>query len=433
MKFLFDHCLIDQAKIVETANQLTDYTRYLNQATQDKNYETDESSMNLPFDEDIKKHVEQVKQEKVSSKLKYFINIGIGGSAFGARAVYDLLYGYFDSLEPERFPKMFFADTIDPEFLTKLTNFLKDKVKDPEELLVNLISKSGSTTESIANIGFLETVIAQFNERVVVTTNKDSPLWEKSQELQISSLAIPDKVGGRYSVLSPVGLFPLACVGIDIEGLLEGARQMRDHCVVQDPWENSALFSAALLFLHYQNGRDINDQFFFHSEMESLGKWYRQLLGESLGKGKDLDGKEVHAGLMPSISIGSTDLHSVVQLYFAKSSDKFTNFIWTEKNQGNVFVPDDAKFNSLTPHISGKSARDIMAAILQAVKSEYKNHAMPFTETVLSDLTPKSIGEWMQFKMLETMYLGKLLNVNAFDQPEVEAYKVETEKILTGG
>jgi glucose-6-phosphate isomerase len=185
------------------------------------------------------------------------------------------------------------------------------------------------------------------------------------------------------------------------------------------------------MYFHAQNGRTISDSFFFAPQLESIGKWYRQLMAESIGKENDLQGNIVHAGITPTVSVGSTDLHSVGQLYLSGPRDKTTTFIYTTNEPAMVAVPSTLQF-PLVEGIENKKLRDIMKAILEGVKIAYKKQELPFMEVALETITEQSLGEFLQLKMIEIMYLGKLFNINTFDQPHVELYKVETKRILNG-
>jgi len=152
-------------------------------------------------------------------------------------------------------------------------------------------------------------------------------------------------------------------------------------------------------------------------------------MAESLGKEKDSAGKIVHMGFTPTVSIGSTDLHSIAQLTFGGPQDKYTNLI-TIKNSKDIAIPHDARFAFLDANIANKTAGEIMAAIYGGVKAAYEKAQLPFSEIIFQDVSEQSIGEYMQFKMIETMLLGRLMNVNAFDQPAVESYKIEMRRLL---
>jgi glucose-6-phosphate isomerase len=430
MKFSSQNSNFSAQHIQDESKKLTDYINKLNQVKESRNYDEYEGSINLAADEIILQAVEDLSQKKKTPKLKYIIDIGIGGSNLGTKAIYDAFFGYFDLLEPDRYPKMIFADTNDPEFLSKLADFLK-KVKDPEEILLNLISKSGTTTESIVNAEIILSALGDSGmtdeiiySRTIITTDNGSRLWGFAKEKNIDTLEIPKKVGGRYSVFSPVALFPLLTVGLDIEKFRDGANFMINHCL-DNSLDNPALVSAIILFLASKKNININDNFIFQAELESLGKWYRQLMAESLGK----NGKLV---LTPTVSIGSTDLHSMAQLYLGGAIDKITTFISSDKPKLDVEIPNDQIFAGLVDGIAGKKASDIMKAILEGVKIAYQKKQMPFLEIVFDQINEYEIGQFMQFKMIEMMFLGQLFEVNAFDQPNVEDYKVETKKILNG-
>lgn len=423
---------VTSEEIFSGVNKLKDYRFHLQKVAQTNDYNFLESSINLPFDEEVYHQVIQLNQKMVTKNLKYIVVIGIGGSNLGTKAVYDTRFGYFDMLEPERLPKMIFMDTLDAEFASRLNAFLQNGVSSKEEILINIVTKSGGTTETIANAEFLiqslQEKFAHILERVVVTTDKDSVLYHLAQNKNIELLTLPSLVGGRYSVLSTVGLFPLLAAGIDIFALRSGAKNMREKCLNEDVKNNPAMLSAIVIYTNYLKGKIINDSFFFYPAFESLGKWYRQLMAESLGKEKDKNGATVFTGITPNVSIGSTDLHSMGQLYVGGPKDKFTLFVSVKS--GSVKTPEKQIFPGLISGIVNKPFDEIMQAILSGVSSAYSKQNLPFMEVALDDLTERSLGEFLQFKMMEIMYLGYLMNVNAFDQPNVELYKQVTKKIL---
>lgn len=425
MQFIYkDNSGIDESKINESRKALSEYINHCEVGVRERNYEIDEASLCLVDDEEMLKTVKKLVEKKKTGKLKYIIDIGIGGSNLGTKAVYDALYGGVDFFQQTRYPKIIFLDTTDPEYLFHFAHFFKTSVVKEDEIIVNIISKSGGTTETAVNgeivLHLLKEKFNNWKERCVVTTDKNSPLWNNAVAAGIDVLEIPQKVGGRYSVFSPVGLFPLALCGIQIEKLLQSATVMRDKCLTQGDEQNSALISAAILYEHLKRRIAINDNFYFHMELESLGKWYRQLMGESTGK--------TETGLTPTVSIGSVDLHSVVQLYLGGTRNKYTSFVYTNAFKEYV-IPI---FNTLShiKEIEGKSVGHIMSAIQQGTMAAYKNLQLPYTEIILEGISEEEIGAYMQFKMSEMMFLGKLMRINAFDQPQVELYKTETKKIL---
>jgi glucose-6-phosphate isomerase len=417
----------------DVVRQLEEYTTRLREVRSSGAYTEFESSLHLPGDEDLLARVQAVAVQKVTPQLKYHIVVGIGGSNLGTKAVYDALMGYRDLMSITESPRLLFAETSDPEGLSQLLQLL-ETISTPEEVLVSVISKSGGTTETLANFEIImERLGKRFGDvtsRVVAITDTGSKLATAAADKGIATLEMPLPVGGRYSVFSAVGLFPLLSVGIDIVALRRGAVASLERCLAKDG-DNIAAQSAAILALQQKNGHHINDNFFFHPELESVGKWYRQLMGESVGKEQSLLGEVVHAGITPTVSLGSTDLHSVGQLYLGGPKDKLTTFV-SAKQSAAVQVPTERVFPDLVPMISGKSAADIMSAILAGVKIAYQKAELPFMEVVLDTVDEESIGAFLQFKMLEMMYLGQLLGVNSFDQPNVESYKIETKRLLEG-
>ncbi|MCB9810666.1 MAG: hypothetical protein H6779_02450 [Candidatus Nomurabacteria bacterium] len=419
--------------VEDRARQLTNYVQGLGQVAADNNYEAAEASINLPVDDELLSVVEELVAQKVSPKLRYIFVTGIGGSNLGTKAVYDALVGYGDVLSANH-PKMIFVDTNNSTMLRFYVEELIPTIKEVEEFLVVSISKSGGTTETMANteiiLSALNKKFTDAEERTVVITDEGSLLWQGAGKAGLAKLAIPKMVGGRYSVLSAVGLFPLLAAGLDIRALRRGAADMRAKCISSEMVENPALLSAAFLSLAHDDGKSIHDTFLFNSELESLGKWYRQLLGESIGKEFNLAGEKVNTGLTPTVSIGSTDLHSVGQLYLGGPKDKVTTFVYNQNTDKQLSVPADRMFGEIATMINGKTTDEIVEAILEGVKIAYTQNDLPFMEIKLEGINEYEIGAFMQFKMLEVMYLGQLFNVNAFDQPNVESYKVETKRIL---
>lgn len=420
--------------MIEVRNELAPYISALRDIVNapDSNYPTSEHSIGLSLDHKVADSAYATADVFRNPDLKYIIVVGIGGSNLGTKAVYDAVRGTLDAYTWHK-PKMLFADTVSPRLIYEMTELLENEVTDESQVVINLISKSGATTESIANAGALIASLAEkipnIASRVVVTTNEGSLLWNLAIEREYPLLQIPTNVGGRYSVLSPVGLFPLALADIDVESLRLGAREMVGLATEVDTLHNPSVRSAIIQAELYRKGIRINNTFLFNPELESLGKWYRQLMGESLGKMHNIKGEEVFAGITPIVSIGSTDLHSMAQLYFGGPRDKYTTLVYApQKNLAHV--PKDHLFAGIVPAIDGKDFEHAMNAIYGGVVSAYKQNGLPVNEVRLDVVSERTVGAYLQWKMTEMMYLAKLLNVNAFDQPNVEDYKQETRRLL---
>jgi len=399
------------------------YLSVLRGIKQNKDYEALESSLIVPFDPEIRQSVERLVNQKKTNDLRSIVVVGIGGSNLGTKAVYDALYGHRDGLQADRYPKIIFLDTVDPEFLTAFTTFLSDETITEEQVLVNIISKSGGTTETLVNSELVLNIMRKkgknWKKRCVITTERGSALWREAEENDIDVLAHPKMVGGRYSVFSAVGLFPLMLCGINVEELLSGAADMGDRCL-SDNETNPSIHSSMALYHAMQQGHTIHNTFFFHPELESLGKWYRQLVGESLGK--------KNRGIFPAVSIGSNDLHSMVQLYLGGPKNIYTTFVYSNID-ASIKTTNSPVFRLSEP-FKNMRISSIMHAVTQGTIRSYQSQKLSYAECVMEAITPYELGQFMQWRMIETMLLAHLMGVNAFDQPEVELYKIETKKIL---
>lgn len=382
-----------------------------------------------PKDERALEDVHEVAKElKRGGALRVVVVVGIGGSNLGTKAVYKAL-GLDQS---NRAPELLFVDTISAQNLEYVLEQLSEASK-PEEFAVVVASKSGTTTETIASASILHERLTQaFDDvalRFACITDEGSPLWELAGIESFHRLAIPATLGGRYSVFSTVGLLPLELAGADIEALLAGASEMNERCLASG-LKNPALASAAVIFEHYQHGRSEHNLFVFDPRLASVGDWWRQLIAESLGKEYDTSGGKIEAGIQPIVSVGSTDLHSVGQLYLGGPKDKMLTTFITTTQQTHTRVPVESSFAELVPAIDGKTYDELMGAIFGGVKTAYQNRALPFLELGLGEISEKKVGALLQMKMFETVFLAKLMNVNAFDQPNVEEYKAQTRSLL---
>lgn len=414
---------------------LKEYINFVVDVAQQESYEEPESSINLPLDDNFRNSLIQKIQEKKNKELKYVIIVGIGGSNLGTMALYRALRGRLGAFLHADAPKIVFVDTVSPPLVAQVIDFINTRLNSSEEILVNVISKSGETTETIANFEVIYNVLKtrfgdSINKRLVFTTDKGSKLWTQAESKGLDLLEVPKEIGGRYSVLSAVGLFPLGLADFNIQGFWEGAGEMVKRCLNTDVYQNPALISAIATYVNYKKGFDIYNSFYFNPELKSLGKWYVQLMAESVAKELNLNNEKVNVGITPIVSIGSIDLHSMATLFLGAPKNKFTQFVHASQKENSPAVPKELFFPGLVPDIAGKSIADIMNAIFYGIKIAYIKNALPYSELVLHEVSESSLGQYMQLKMMETMYLARLVGVNAFDQPKVEDYKRETREIL---
>jgi len=428
MRIIADYCTATLSDISNTADSLKAHISELVKIANEGSYQSQTSFINLPADTGLVSLATNYLRTLNTANIKYIILCGIGGSNLGVKALYDALYGYYESQAAGRYPKMIFADTIDEELINNLNNSLLSHIEKPEDLLLFNISKSGNTLETHVNFEIIFSLLSEkFNNesvkhRTIFITDQDSPLQNAAQIQNIKFFDMPPKIGGRFSVFSNVGIVPLISAGFNVGEFISGANSARSAGLTTDLSTNPSLLSACVINWLMRTGIGIHNNFFFTPSLESLGKWYRQLVGESLGK----DDK----GLTPIVSIGSIDLHSMLQLYVGGPKDMFTSFIHSLKGS-NVRVPNDLVLPNLGNNIAGKSMGEIMEAIYGGVIKTYKDHNLPHMEIILDGPSLEyNIGEFMMYKMIEVYLLAILIGVDPFTQPNVEGYKKATKKLL---
>jgi len=437
-----DSCLVPESELKKIGEQLKPAIKKIQQALM-QGYDSPYASLNLSTDARMFDIVRAVIAQKKSLKPTMLIVIGIGGSNLGTMAVHEAVHGkFYNESNPEITGspfsqngakiKVYWADTVDADYINAIAMLMDAELHKGNNILLNVVSKSGTTTETIANFIILLNILKKhrpddYGRYVVATTDKDSALWQLAQQEHFVFLEIPKNVGGRYSVFSCVGLFPLGMLGVDIQDLREGARSAMPEYTDANIFDNPAALSAAILATYAHAGKNIHDTFLFSNQLESLGKWYRQLMGESIGK-SDRQGSRI--GITPTVSIGSTDLHSVGQLYLGGPKDKCTTFVTIKSCAIDMNISYMQDYDQLAENIQDKQLTTIMHAIIKGVQKAYQHESLPYMTFEFPESSVFYVGQFLQCKMLEIMYLGYLLEVNPFDQPNVELYKQETREIL---
>src|SRR6056297_4164482 len=316
--------------------------------------------MELPYkQEEVVKELKETAEE-LKDKFDNFVVLGIGGSALGniavQTAINDPYYNMFEEVR-DGYPRLFVSDNVDPEG----TKALLDKL-DPEKTLFNVISKSGSTAETMSQFllarKFIADAVGEENvgEHFIATTSKDSGyLIEIAARENMKKFFIPDNVGGRFSVLTPVDLLSAAFTGVDIEKLLDGAAYMDKICREDDFWKNPALVNGLIQYLAYKKGKIMNVMMPYSDRLRDVADWYRQLWAESLGKEVDRQGNQVNVGPTPIKALGATDQHSQAQLYMEGPYDKVVNFIEVKEFHQDIEIPDLYEDIKGVSYLRGKS------------------------------------------------------------------------------
>ncbi len=367
-------------------------------------------------------------------ECKDFVVLGIGGSALGTIALKSALLHPWHDLIPEKSrktPRLHVLDNVDPYWLGTFTDVL-----DPSSTCVNVISKSGSTAETMSQFLWMrkwlkENLGDSYAEHIVVTTDPvKGALRAMAEEEGFAAFTIPEGVGGRFSVLSPVGLFPASVMGIDVGELLSGAAAADEAAREENPWSNQALMMALLAFLSFNNGRNIWVMMPYVQGLKDVADWFRQLWAESLGKAVNRHGAEVHVGQTPVKALGTTDQHSQVQLYIEGPQDKVIHFIGVEDYGLELEIPSEKTGQDSLDYLGGHTFNELIKAEREATALALAEAGRPNCTHILPSVTPFTLGELLFTFEMATAYSGELYDIDAFDQPGVEAGKVATYALL---
>lgn len=373
----------------------------------------------LPEDYDKEEFARiKVAAEKIKKNSDVLVVIGIGGSYLGARAAIEFVKSpLYNNLKKDT-PDIYFAgNNISTTALTELLSICEGR-----DISVNVISKSGTTTEpAIAFRVFKSLLVKKYGEegakeRIFVTTDKARGTLKKfSDEAGYETFVVPDNVGGRYSVLTAVGLLPIACAGIDIDALMQGAADAKRDYSTADLDKNTALRYAVIRNILVRKGKNSEILVGYEPYMLMLNEWWKQLFGESSGK----DGK----GIFPNSVIFSTDLHSLGQYIQAGQRNLFETVISVENSGAEFTIPEDPANVDGLNFISGKSLDYVNKTAMLATLIAHNDGGVPNVLLELSDRGAHSLGYLFYFFELACAMSGYLLGVNPFDQPGVEAYK----------
>ena len=371
--------------------------------------------------------------DDLRARFDNFVVLGIGGSALGNIAVQTALnHPFYNALPNRRGPRFFVLDNSDPELNTGLLD-----VVDPARTVFNVITKSGSTGETLASFLHFRDAVARAvgEERVkdhfVMTTDPEKgPLREMVQREGFASLPVPAGVGGRFSVLSPVGLLGAAVGGVDIRNLLGGAAYADELCRAEDVWRNPAAMNALIQVLLLDKGLDMVVMMPYAQRLRDVADWFRQLWAESLGKRVDRTGAVVNVGPTPIRALGATDQHSQVQLYVEGPNNKVFNFMRVERFVTEGKLPPAYEDVDAINYLGGRSFQELIKAEQEATALALTSVGKPNVTHILPEVNAFTLGQLFYMLEVQTAIAGELLNIDAFDQPGVEAGKIATYALL---
>jgi len=389
----------------------------------------------LPYKSDISQKVKELVKE-LAPRCENLVILGIGGSALGNIALQTALNPYMYNLDKKQRtgPHLFVFDNVDPTQLVSFLEWLGDKL---DKTIFNVISKSGRTSETAAQFMIIRQLLLDklgpdgLRDQVVATTDsRQGTLRKIADDADLRCLEVPDGVGGRFTVLSAVGLFSAAMCGIDIDSLQEGACDMDTRVKSEDFYKNPAAINAAINYHFYNHGKKISVMMPYSYALKDLSDWYRQLWAESLGKVKDLDGNDVYIGPTPVKALGATDQHSQVQLYREGPNDKLFTFLQVNNFEKDIKIgpaPDCAKELGF---LAGKNLSSLLNNEKKATEYALLKDKRPCLTVLFDQINAYTIGQFIYLFEVTTSFVGALFNINPYDQPAVELGKEATFALM---
>lgn len=384
----------------------------------------------LPEDSAMLQEVEAL-AKSLQGQFDDLIVLGIGGSSLGGLTVITALQHPYRMIQSKgNGVRAHFVDNVDGDVIAGLLEVL-----DPKRTLVNVISKSGTTTETmsaylICKMWLQNAVGDAWANHIVATTDVSKGILRPMvAKYGFKSLPVPADVGGRYSVFCPVGTFPAAMAGLDLSAMMRGAARANAE-FSQPALENDALKFALVNYLFAAHGKNMTVLMPYSTRLRYLPDWFAQLWAESLGKKVSRTGETVHAGTTPIKTIGTTDQHSQVQLYSEGPTDKLFSFVRVTNSATNAVIPNAEPTEPDMNYLGGKTFHTLLNAEQSATANALRENGKPNLTINLESVTEEALAQLMQMLMYATAVMGELWNIDAFDQPGVELGKKFTYALM---
>ncbi len=390
--------------------------------------------MNLGYNEETVWYVKEF-ASMVKGRFDNILVLGIGGSALGGIAVTEaLLKPYWNLLTPEQrngFPRIFFLDNIDPDSINSLLQIL-----DLKRTLVNVITKSGSTAETMSQYMIIKNILEKelgddYRKNIVATTDKKmGVLRQLADQEGYKMFFVPDDVGGRFSVFSAVGLVPFALVGLDIDQLMNGIKDMDLALKNTDIHQNIAAQGALIQYLmDTQKGKNISVLMPYSSRLKYVSDWFVQLWAESLGKEYNRNGEKINAGQTPLKAVGATDQHSQIQLYNEGPNNKIITFVRVKNFDTTLEIPKILEYTGIG-YLGGKTINALINAEADATRVTLADNSRPTMTITIERIDEYNIAQLLYMLEVQTAIAGELYNIDTFNQPGVEQAKNYTYALM---
>lgn len=383
--------------------------------------------MNLGYSEETVWYVKEY-ASMVQGRFENILVLGIGGSALGGLAVTEaLLKPYWNLLTEEQrngLPRIFFLDNIDPDTMTGLLNTL-----DLSKTLVNVITKSGSTAETMSQFMIVKNILEQelgsnYRYNIVATTDKKTGVLRQISEQEgYKTFVVPDDVGGRFSVFSAVGLLPFALVGLDIDEMVNGIKDMDLALKNTDINENIAAQNALIHYLlDTKKGKNMTVMMPYSSRLRYVSDWFVQLWAESLGKND-------YVGPTPIRALGATDQHSQIQLFNEGPNNKVINFVRVAEFDNTLEIPKIFEYTGIG-YLGGKSVNRLINAEADSTRVALTDCKRPTVTITMDKVDGYNLAQLLYMLEVQTAITGELYGIDTFNQPGVEQAKNYTYALM---
>ena len=404
----------DESKLLDMQKEITAASLTLHNKTGKGNDYVGWVDLPDQYDREEFKRILQAAR-KIRKQAKVLLVIGIGGSYLGAKAAIEMLTPYFPTRQ--KIEIIFAGNQMSSTYLSELMEYVKDK-----SFAINIISKSGTTTEPAIAFRFFKKILEtkygaeEAGERIYVTTDKSIGALKKlAEENHYATFVVPNDIGGRYSVLTAVGLLPIAVAGIDIKAMMQGAKDARKHYKAKNIKDNDVYLYAATRNLLYREGKSVEMLVNYEPKLAFFSEWWKQLFGESEGKNRQ--------GLFVSSANFSTDLHSLGQYIQDGQRIMFETVINIEKSERELNIEKEPQNNDGLNYLADKTVDFVNKRAFEGTLIAHEEGGVPNLVITIPEINAYSFGYMTYFFELACGISGYVLGVNPFDQPGVEAYK----------
>jgi glucose-6-phosphate isomerase len=439
IKFDFNNAMAENigSKMGVTKERLLSFADFTKKAHNDMQKRRREKQLpfyDLPYNKSLVDEINSFAKDTIS-KFDAMVVIGIGGSALGPVAMMSALcHSYHNELPAGKRKglRAYFTDNVDPDTTKDLLDLI-----DPAKTLFLVVTKSGSTSETITTFFILRKLLIdavgedKYKDNLVFITDPENGNLRRIADADgIKSFPIEPLVGGRFTVMTPVGLLPAALMGIDIVKFLDGAKIMDEWVSSDDLIKNPAYLYAVLQYIAYLNGAPISVLMPYSNALSRLADWYVQLWAESLGKETNLDGFIDYVGPTPLKAVGATDQHSQVQLFKEGPYDKIVTFIRVENFKNELKIPEAYRDYKGISYLSGHTMNELIDSEQKATEAALAKEGRPSITITVQEVNESSLGQLMYLLEVATVFSGYLYNIDPLGQPGVEEGKNFTYGLL---